>query len=428
MTNKFNKFFFYYLSVLFLFSIIFLTKKHLVGNDSTISEWLINYEGGFTKRGLVGQIIIIITNFLEINLRQTILYSQIIIVAIYFILLFKLFKNLKSNKILLLSIFTPVFILYPIAEIEVLARKEVFIFCIFLIYLNLSSKLFQNLYKIIFLSIGVLIWEPIVFYFLFFVATDIIKNNFQNINIKFLTNFVYYLPAIFISFYIALNPMSEVEHQLMSNYLKNNYNEICYMSCALLKSKSTIYDQFKGNFDHYSYEVFFRYSLIILIGFFPLFLLLRYSALKNTNIIFFKSFKTLLAPLLLILSPVIVLFAMGYDWGRWVNISYTFSIILYIYLYKTKLIKLNEKVNFHAISTFLSKKNFYIIFFIIFCFGWNPKTVMTGDIATNPLWKIPYNASKIVFGFNNFRIFQDSPLSIWPVQGGSTINFYKKLF
>ena len=413
MTNKFNKFFFYYLSVLFLFSIIFLTKKHLVGNDSTISEWLINYEGGFTKRGLVGQIIIIITNFLEINLRQTILYSQVIIVATYFILLFKLFKNLKSNKILLLSIFTPVFILYPIAEIEVLARKEVFIFCIFLIYLNLSSKLFQNLYKIIFLSIGVLIWEPIVFYFLFFVATDIIKNNFQNINIKFLTNFVYYLPAIFISFYIALNPMSEVEHQLMSNYLKNNYNEICYMSCALLKSKSTIYDQFRGNFDHYSYEVFFRYSLIILIGFFPLFLLLRYSALKNTNIIFFKSFKTLLAPLLLILSPVIVLFAMGYDWGRWVNISYTFSIILYIYLYKTKLIKLNEKVNFHAISTFLSKKNFYIIFFIIFCFGWNPKTVMTGDIATNPLWKIPYNASKIVFGFNSFRILQDSPLSIW---------------
>jgi len=237
MTNKFNKFFLYYLSVLFLFSVIFLTKKYLVGNDSTISEWLINYEGGFTKRGLIGQIVIIVTNFLEINLRQTILYSQIIIVGTYFVLLFKLFKNLNSNKILLLSIFTPIFILYPIAEIEVLARKEVFIFCIFLIYLNMSSKFFQNLYKMIFLSIGVLIWEPIVFYLLFFVAVDIFKNNFQSINIKFLNNFSYYLPAIFISFYIAFNPMSEVEHQLMSNYLKNNYNEICYMSCDLLRSK-----------------------------------------------------------------------------------------------------------------------------------------------------------------------------------------------
>ena len=110
---------------------------------------------------------------------------------------------------------------------------------------------------------------------------------------------------------------------------------------------------------------------------------------------------------------MIVLFAMGYDWGRWVNISYAFSIIFYFYLYKTKLIKLNEKVSFYETNTFLNKKKFYILLFIIFCFGWNPKTVMTGDIATNPLWKIPYNASKIIFGFNNFRILQDSPLSIW---------------
>ena len=38
---------------------------------------------------------------------------------------------------------------------------------------------------------------------------------------------------------------------------------------------------------------------------------------------------------------------------------------------------------------------------------------MTGDVATNPLWKIPYNASKILFGFENFRILQESPISKW---------------
>lgn len=413
MTNRFNKIFFYYLSILFFFSIIFLTKKHVVGNDSTISEWIINYEGGFTKRGIIGQIVIIITNFLEINLRQTILYFQIIIIGTYFIFLFKLFENLQLNKLLILSIFTPVFILYPLAEIEVLARKEVFIFCTFLIYLNLNTKFFQNIFKIVFLSISVLIWEPIVFYFLFFIATDIIRNNFETINIKFFTNFIYYLPAVFISFYIALNPMSETDHQLMSNYLRNNYNEICYMSCALLKTKSSIYDQFRGNFSHYSFEVIFRYTLIILIGYFPLFLLLKNSNPRNINLIFFNKFKSLLVPLLLILSPVTILFAMGYDWGRWVNISYVFSITFYLYFYKTGLIKLNEKVRYYKINTFLNKKNFFIIFFVIFCFGWNPKTVMTGDIGTNPLWKIPYNVSKIIFGFDNFRILQDSPLSIW---------------
>jgi len=413
MTGKFNKYFFYYLNLLFLFSIIFLIEKHTVGNDSTISEWLINYEGGFTKRGLVGQIIVIIANFFEIGLRQTILYSQIFLIFLYFIFLFNLFKNIAPNKILLFSIFTPVFIIYPIAEIEVLARKEVFIFCIFLIYLNLQLSFWQNLYKIIFLTIGVLIWEPIVFYFLFFIVIDIFKNNFKDINNKFYINLIYYLPAIVTAIYLALNPLSEVEHQIMSNYLLINHNEICYMSCALLKSKSSILDQFMGNFAYYSYEVFLRYTLIILIGYFPLFFLLKNSNLINTNLIFFKRFTSLLIPFLLILSPVIVLFAMGYDWGRWVNISYVFAVILYFYLYKSKLIILNKNIKNYKIINILKKKKTFIVIFIIFCFGWNPKTTMTGDIATNPLWKIPYNASKIVFGFNNFRILQDSPLSIW---------------
>ena len=29
-------------------------------------------------------------------------------------------------------------------------------------------------------------------------------------------------------------------------------------------------------------------------------------------------------------------------------------------------------------------------FFIVFCFGWNPKTTMTGDVASFPGYRIPY--------------------------------------
>ena len=62
MINNFKKFFFYYLSLLFIFCFIYLVKKHDVGNDSTISEWIINYSGGFTKRGIIGEICILIAN------------------------------------------------------------------------------------------------------------------------------------------------------------------------------------------------------------------------------------------------------------------------------------------------------------------------------------------------------------------------------
>ena len=54
-----------YLVILFIFSVFYLYQKHLVGNDSTISEWLINYEGGFTKRGLIGQIAIYLSYLIE---------------------------------------------------------------------------------------------------------------------------------------------------------------------------------------------------------------------------------------------------------------------------------------------------------------------------------------------------------------------------
>ena len=76
-----------YLIILFIFSVFYLYQKHLVGNDSTISEWLINYEGGFTKRGLIGQIAIYLSYLIDIKLRLSILIFQTTIIAIYYLLL-----------------------------------------------------------------------------------------------------------------------------------------------------------------------------------------------------------------------------------------------------------------------------------------------------------------------------------------------------
>ena len=44
------------------------------------------------------------------------------------------------------------------------------------------------------------------------------------------------------------------------------------------------------------------------------------------------------------------------------------------------------------------------------------KTSLTGDIGTNPLWKIPYNASKRIIGFDSLRLFQGNPLIEWHKQ------------
>ena len=65
-----------YISTLFIFSVFYLHGKYNVGNDSTISEWLINYEGGFTKRGLIGQIAINFSELFNYSLRESIFFFR----------------------------------------------------------------------------------------------------------------------------------------------------------------------------------------------------------------------------------------------------------------------------------------------------------------------------------------------------------------
>ena len=396
MKKNINFYIFIYLSVLFLFSVFFLYQKHDVANDSTVSEWLINYEGGFTKRGIIGQLSIYLSNFFIIKLRDAIFILQTILVGTYFFLIYHFLKNIFYNKIFIFAIFTPIFILYPIAEIEVLARKEIFIFIYLLVYtfIPIEEKKYKFYYKFFLFPVAILIWEPVIFFILFFLFLDLIENNIKKINKLFFFQIISYLPSILLALYIALNPISEESHNLMRSSLMENFNENCYMSCELLKTKSSIYQQFQGNFDKYSIEIFVRYILIIIIGFGPLFILLFNSKLKN-KIFFLDKFNNLLFPYLILLSPVIFLFAMGYDWGRWVNISYVISIISFIYIYKYNLITLSEKFLSNKLLKNINK-TIFIFIVIIYCFGWNPKTVITGDVASFPGYRIPYKALKII--------------------------------
>ena len=63
--TKFNKFFSIYLLFLFLFGVYYLHYKHGVGNDTSISEYLINYHGGFVRRGLIGEVLFRYSEFFD---------------------------------------------------------------------------------------------------------------------------------------------------------------------------------------------------------------------------------------------------------------------------------------------------------------------------------------------------------------------------
>ena len=91
--KKFNNYFLIYVSSLFLFGIFWLYIKHSVGNDSTISEWFINYQGGFIKRGLIGEICFQIAKYFGLSLRFVIVMNA----HKNFTIFFYMFTLLKAN-------------------------------------------------------------------------------------------------------------------------------------------------------------------------------------------------------------------------------------------------------------------------------------------------------------------------------------------
>ena len=425
LVQKFNSLFFLFITFIFLTAVYWLYQKHTVSNDSTISEWIINYQGAFTRRGIIGEICFQLADFFDLSLRFIIFLFQAFLYLIYSILVYYFIKGVPKNTLTIVAIISPLFLLYPIAEIEVLARKEIFIFIGFIIFLNLSNNRYSKNVPLIYIffifPILCLIWEPFVFFFFFVTYIILLNNNKDSLKIITLKIFLSFSSSILTIIIILLNTISVDEHLLMANTLMERFGETCYMSCSMLGYKTSIKAQYASVFDLLSFEIILRYSLIVLIGFSAL-LILTYNTKLKDKLFFLDSqifklvnSKNLFLTFIILLLPSLMLAASMTDWGRVVNMAYTFSILTYIYLIKNKSIVINERILVFD-SFYIYKKKFFIILLIIFAFGWNPKTGMTGDIGTNTLYKIVYNTSKKIFRFQSVRLFQDSPI----------IKFHKK--
>ena len=110
-TRKFNNYFLLFTTFIFFTAVYWLYRKHNVGNDSTISEWFINYEGGFTRRGIIGQISFELADFFNLRLRFVIFVSQSITYFVYMFLIYKFIKNIPQNISTIIAIYSPLFLL-----------------------------------------------------------------------------------------------------------------------------------------------------------------------------------------------------------------------------------------------------------------------------------------------------------------------------
>ena len=230
-----------YLTTLAVLSIYWLHYKSSVGNDSTISEWIINYQGGFTRRGLPGEIAFHIAKYFDTSLRFVIFIFQSVTYVFYLYLVYFFFKKTKLNLIFIFAFFTPIFLIYHLAELEVLARKEIFMFIGMIWFYEISKRSSGNLKPLIWiffiLPLVTILYEPAAFYYPFFAAVLIIKlRNFEIFKI-FNILIIVFIPSLIASWFSAFELLSKDGFEMMKYSLKENFGEECYMSCGLMGSK-----------------------------------------------------------------------------------------------------------------------------------------------------------------------------------------------
>ena len=301
------------------------------------------------------------------------------------------------------------------AELESLARKEIFLFIGYLWFYNISKKddpIIKSILWVIFiLPLISILYEPAIFYYSFFAATIIIKMKKIDLSKIFIILLLIFIPSIVTSWFSAFSLIDTKGFEEMKSSLYENFGEMCYGSCNLMSTKKEVGAHIMGTISKLTerensvFIYLFRYFLIMVIGFAPLIILIKNSVL---NIKIFR-FKKLIYPFLILNLIVPMHWLMFIDWGRAVNITYVSSALFFFYLYKNDIIKVNFKkikketdtvIKFFLRRNYIKRKPLVLFIFVIYAFGWSPPTLLSSDVNSFPGYRIPYKTSKLLFSKN----------------------------
>lgn len=351
MIYKYQNFFkiLIYFSVLIIIINFFYFVKEQSLNQ--YSDWLINYQGGFVRRGLIGEI------FFQLHKISLVRLDIIVFlfVSFFYFIFYKNFLNLVEklnfNFINLLIIFSPFSFIYPVMEEKASGRKDI-IYLFFLTYLCLYLKKFKfnyQKYLIIFLiAITILSHTGFIFLVPFYITVFFLLNKNQKIKILLKELFIISFVTTLICLYIFLNKNIDDEGvklicESVSRYVRSdcaNSGYISTLSWSLeynLKLKNDLWMT-------ENYNLF--YSMMFLIFFSPLLYIFNFS--------YFEKFQKLkiLYPALILIFLTLPLYYLGVDYGRYMHLTYLSLAIIYFFSLKEKLIiskplRLNKNKKFN---------------------------------------------------------------------------------
>ncbi|MDA9731513.1 hypothetical protein N9U47_02680 [Candidatus Pelagibacter sp.] len=345
------------------------------------TDWLINYEGGFVRRGFLGQIIYKISLISKINFENILLFFQIAGYLIYFGLILNFLLKIKINFFWILLIFSTISFLYPFAELEATGRKDIYVILLFSIFAFINYKTLNEciITFIILFTISCLIHEITFFYLPYFLIILFYTSKLKLKESLKLNHF--FLIFIILCFLIYLNLIigDNVNiDQIVASYKFMNINISSNTGAFSWLVKPFSY-HFSVIASKISLTSILRYGYIFLVNVIVLIYFIRLK--HNLNFLSFEMTTKKIFCVLVILSLPIYFIAL--DWGRITYINFNFMMLLVIYFKKENLIDeifLEEKI-----EKLTTKLKFLIFIFI--CFLFSPKILIDEDLSSFPLYK-----------------------------------------
>jgi len=338
--------------------------KNKTGFEFT--DWLINYQGGFVRRGLVGELLFNFSKLINLEVGLLVFVFVSLLYFLFYFYFFKLIKNIKINWLLTLAIFSPFSFFYPVMISKVTGRKEILYLAVISILSVLISKIkFEHIkYILILISIilllnhsAALFFYPYIFilFFLKYPSKDI-----KSILFELTPVFI----ALSILVFLVLKFSGSQEHvNAICDSLKDSAHSSCKYGGQLeyLKEGLGFFVQEKESMNVViPYLKLYLPSLII--GFFPLFLLFNSTKFKNKDLIN-------LNPILIFILPFVLSLPIYYivvDWGRYLYVSYISSLILFCYAIENNIITYKKDyLNYYD----LSKLKKFLLILSVFFYG-----------------------------------------------------------
>jgi len=385
--NKINKINIFAILLTF-FSILYFYNLFLIYQNfyslNTSGLLLINYDGGFLRRALLGEIITSLSLLLTIEVKKVFILFYIINYLIFFYLNYLFFKKLKQNYIFYFFIFSPIFLTFPLSDVsskyaEFLIQRESFLICFFLVFCYFCKSL--NDRRLVY-AIGLIISIFLTFLyeltilcypFFFFAYYIFLKRKKLNINFfELIFAVIILMFIIFLHIHLYGNNNFEIVIKNLNTNFGFNFSKDNFIFSWLNKD---VGEQITYLLPDFKSSYIFKYILYS----HPIILLIFIS---------YRNFNDNIALSLILLSVLsfTIVFGIAIDWARFVYILYCFtlySVILFLSENKNLFIELSK-------NNFLSKFNYKVLNFFVFfyCTIWTLKHTYWQNHLSYGIFKI----------------------------------------